>query len=150
MFDRENEEEYATFSEKSREFLGNSVTAMDIHQTKQDYIRIGYDRGQMVLIDVTSPSKSIKTIKEHHKGIPIANLKFCDWKEVGKQEDKQEKSEEKQCWMFISIDQRGKVLINSISKALFGLKAQKHVVIDPEQYSCPIYSSISCRFKYLP
>ena len=31
MFDRNNEDEYDSFSDKSKEFLGNSVTAIDIH-----------------------------------------------------------------------------------------------------------------------
>jgi hypothetical protein len=31
MFDRENEEDYDNFTDKSKEFLGNAVTAIDIH-----------------------------------------------------------------------------------------------------------------------
>lgn len=34
MFDRETEEEYYVFSEKSKEFLGNAITAIDIHPTR--------------------------------------------------------------------------------------------------------------------
>ena len=81
MFDRDNEDEYATFSEKSRDFLGNAVTAMDIHPKRSDYVISGFERGQMVLIDSTQPNKSVKTIKDHHKGVSIANIKFCDWLE---------------------------------------------------------------------
>lgn len=45
MFDRDSEEQYHVFSEKSKEFLGNQITAIDIHPTRQDYVILGYDRG---------------------------------------------------------------------------------------------------------
>ena len=57
-------------------------------------------------------------------------------------------SEDKQAWMFVSIDQQGKVIINSITKVLFVLKASKHIVIDPAKYDGPIYASMACRFPY--
>lgn len=88
MFDREADEDYATFSEKSKEFLGNSVTAMDIHPTRTEYVIIGYERGQLVLVDATEPNKSVKVIKDHHKNIPIANVKFCDWQKSSSNEEK--------------------------------------------------------------
>jgi hypothetical protein len=81
MFDREQEDEYSTFSEKSKEFLGNSVTCMDIHTLRTEYLALGYERGQMVLVDCTEPNKSIKVIKDHHKGVPVTNIKFCDWRD---------------------------------------------------------------------
>jgi hypothetical protein len=31
MFDRENEQHFATFSDKSKDFVGNAVTAIDVH-----------------------------------------------------------------------------------------------------------------------
>jgi hypothetical protein len=34
----------------------------------------------MVLVDATEPNKSIKVIKDHHKGVPITNIKFCDYR----------------------------------------------------------------------
>jgi len=33
----------------------------------------------MVLLDVTEPKKSIKSIKDHHKMSAIVNIKFVDW-----------------------------------------------------------------------
>jgi hypothetical protein len=45
MFDSKSEEEYDTFTEKSKEFLGNSVTAIDIHTLRSEYAIIGYERG---------------------------------------------------------------------------------------------------------
>jgi len=78
MFDRETEEEYASFSEKTKEFLGNSITAIDVHQNRPEFVILGFERGQLVLIDVHEPKKSIKIIKDHHK-VPIINVNFCDW-----------------------------------------------------------------------
>jgi hypothetical protein len=52
-----------------------------------------------------------------------------------------------QAWMFISIDKSGKVIVNSIYKQLFMLKASKHIIIDPAMVASPEYSEIACRFK---
>ena len=37
-----------------------------------------------MLIDVTDPVKSLKVIKDHHKGSTIANLAFCEWQKSQK------------------------------------------------------------------
>lgn len=79
MFDKQSEQEYSIFSEKSKDFLGNAVTAMDVHPTRSEYVALGFERGQIVLIDVSEPKKSLKVIKDLHKGLPIGNVKFCDW-----------------------------------------------------------------------
>lgn len=79
MFDRESEEDYANFSEKSREFIGNAITSIDVHPNRTEYIVLGFERGQLVLIDATEPKKSIKVIKDHHKNAAIINVKFIDW-----------------------------------------------------------------------
>jgi hypothetical protein len=52
MFDRETEQYYATFTEKSKEFIGNAVTAIDIHPINPDIVVIGFERGHLVLLDV--------------------------------------------------------------------------------------------------
>lgn len=79
MFDRETEEDYASFTEKTKEFLGNAVTAIDVHPNRTEYVVLGYERGQMVLFDATDPKKSIKSIKDHHKNAGIVTIKFVDW-----------------------------------------------------------------------
>eukprot|EP00347_Sterkiella_histriomuscorum_P024298 403331615 len=158
MFDRESEEDYSNFTEKSKEFIGNSVTAIDVHPNRTEYVVVGYERGQMVLFDVTEPKKSIKVIKDHHKLAAIINIKFVDWygkvqpKHVDQVETEQTKTqilqdEDKQAWMFISIDQNGKVIINSVQKVLFVLKASKHVIIDPSKVNVPMFTALACRFK---
>lgn len=78
MFERESEEHYHTFSDKSKDFSANAVTAIDVHPTRSEYVVFGYERGQMVLIDITEPNKIVKSIKDHHK-CAISNIKFCDW-----------------------------------------------------------------------
>ena len=91
----------------------------------------------MILIDATDSKKTLKTIKDHHKGVGISNIKFCDWR--GKKEDKHQdfpssganNAQDKQIWMFVSIDAEGKVIINTIKKVVFVLNVTKHVIIDP-------------------
>jgi hypothetical protein len=50
-----------------------------VHPTRPEYVLIGYQLGQLVLVDVTAPEKALKTVKDHHKGASIANAAFCDW-----------------------------------------------------------------------
>ena len=45
MFDKQTEEEYSSFSEKSKDFLGNSITALDVHLTRPEYVVMGFERG---------------------------------------------------------------------------------------------------------
>lgn len=45
MYDRENEDQYAIYQEKNKEFLGNSITAMDVHPERNDYVVVGFDKG---------------------------------------------------------------------------------------------------------
>ena len=45
MFDRDSEQTHATFSEKSKEFLGNAVTAIDVHPLKPEFVVLGFERG---------------------------------------------------------------------------------------------------------
>lgn len=83
MFGKHTEEEYESFNLKSKEFVGNAVTCMDVHSIRTDYVVLGYLKGQMVLFDCTNPAKPLKTIKDNHKGIPVIDIKFCDY--YGKQ-----------------------------------------------------------------
>lgn len=83
----------------------------------------------MSLFDVTEPKKAIKVIKDHHRNVSIANLKFCDW--MGE--------EDKQVWMWISLDEDGRMLVNTVSKVLMAFKASKHIIIDPTKVNVPIF-----------
>jgi hypothetical protein len=79
MFGCENEDDYDSFTDKSKEFLGNAVTAIDVHPLRSEYAVLGYERGQVVLFDATEPKKSIKTIKDTHLGFAVVDIKFCSW-----------------------------------------------------------------------
>jgi len=79
MYDRESQEPYDVFHERGKDFQGNPVSVIEVHPTRNEYVLIGYQFGQVVLIDVTEPGKSLKVVKDHHKGSTIASLAFCDW-----------------------------------------------------------------------
>ena len=79
MFSKETQEEYAQFNPKNKEFVGNAVTCMDVHTLRTDYVVLGFMKGQLMLFDTTNPLKPLKTIKDHHKGVQIVNVKFCDY-----------------------------------------------------------------------
>ena len=92
MFNRDNEKYYGSFIEKSKEFIGNAITAIDVHPTRPEFVALGFQKGHIVLLDViSSPQKSLKIVKDQLKqDNPITNIKFCDWngppvsKNVGK------------------------------------------------------------------
>lgn len=156
MFDRDNEEDYDCFTDKSKEFLGNAVTAIDIHPLRSEYVVLGYERGQLVLFDATEPKKSVKTIKDHHPHTAsIVDIKFCDWA-GGKVFDKQDEfsgqaEEDPKAWMFVSIDSQGKVIVNTVQKKLFVMTSNKHIVIDPVKFynnlTPHLFTSASCKFQ---
>lgn len=81
VFNRDNENFLSTFVEKSKEFAGNAVTAIDIHPLRPQYAVLGFQKGHAVLVDLSQqPPKSLKTIKDTTKAeTPIINIKFCDW-----------------------------------------------------------------------
>lgn len=69
---------------------------IEVHPTRSEYVLIGYSFGQIVLIDVTDPGKSLKVIKDHHKGSTIANLAFCEWQKSQKSNQEKVIKEEAQ------------------------------------------------------
>lgn len=80
MFQRDSEKYVATFTEKSKEFLGNAVTCIDVHPLRPEYVILGYEKGQMILLNTKDPTKSMKVIKDgQQKSLPIVTAKFCDW-----------------------------------------------------------------------
>ena len=90
----------------------------------------------MLLFETTNYTKSIKVIKDHHKGATLANMTFLDW-----DRDKQARKEERikqlngepfefkqsteQSWMFASVDSFGRIMITSIMKKMFMWQAWK-------------------------
>jgi hypothetical protein len=69
---------------------------IEIHPARSEYVLIGYSFGQIVLIDVTDPSRALKVIKDHHKGSTIANLAFCEWQKSQKSNQEKVIKEEAQ------------------------------------------------------
>ena len=98
--------------------------------------------------------KNIKQIKDHHKGAAVCSVKFCDWarerpKSVAALTENRlpDTSEDEDCWMFISCDTSGKVVINEITSLAFGYcLADDRVLIDPKKHNGPIYQTLSARF----
>ena len=60
--------------------MGNSVTAIDVHPLRPEFVVLGFAHGQLSLVDVVkSPNKSLKMIKDSNRNVPIINVKFADW-----------------------------------------------------------------------
>jgi len=72
------EEPRGYFLEKGKEFMNNGITAIAVHPVKSSFVLLGYQHGQLVLLDLEDPKKSLKVIKDHHKGVAIMNLAFCE------------------------------------------------------------------------
>jgi hypothetical protein len=67
-----------------------------------------------VLISLAAITKTIKLIKDHHTK-PIVSVKFCDWSKEKPHLHKGATHRCKECedvksWMFISVDQSGKLV----------------------------------------
>ena len=78
-FERESQKLWGKFFEDHKDFKGNPITAIDIHPLRTEYVILGYQRGQLILIDLTEIAKSKKVIKDHHKNASIVSVKFCDY-----------------------------------------------------------------------
>lgn len=137
-YNREDCRLYARFHDD--DFDKSSVTCMHIHPLRTEYLVAGYDRGQFCLIDlsIVDKNKRLKTkkvVKDHHKGVPIINIKFCDWikeKEVTEEAKGSPNTQDIQAWMIVSIDVEGKVVVTSITSMTFGiLRAKEFVIFDP-------------------
>lgn len=86
IFQRENEKYYATFGEVTKKYPGSgAVTAIDIHPLRPEFVALGFEKGQIALVDIiNNPRASLKYIKEKNKvECPITNIKFCDWEGHG-------------------------------------------------------------------
>lgn len=42
MYDRETQEFYGCFQEKSKEFMDNAVSVIEVHPTRSDSVLVGY------------------------------------------------------------------------------------------------------------
>ena len=83
-YNRETLKLYGRYENSDREmFDGNAVNCIHFHPLRTEYVVIGYQKGQIILIDLTENDngkiKSKKVIKDHHRGSPLLSVRFCDW-----------------------------------------------------------------------
>ena len=78
-FTKEGQKLFGTYHDTAKEYYQNAVTCMDVHPKRPDYLIAGYNGGQLVLIDTTAFSKSVKKMSDHHNKSPVVAVKFCDW-----------------------------------------------------------------------
>jgi hypothetical protein len=142
-----------THKEDGKEFMDNPITCIDYHLNRTKYAVIGYQKGQIALIDLTEIKKTVKLIKDHHKK-PIVSVKFCDWAKekphytMGKDHKCNDCTDVK-AWMFVSIDTDGKVVVNTVTNISFGLLyANDYIINDPTKIPEHLkYEGISAAFS---
>lgn len=138
-YNRETQKFFGKYSDEKDEFHKNSITCIHIHPLRPEYVVLGFQGGQIVLVDLTDYDKNMhiksrKIIKDHHKGSPLVSVKFCDWiKEREGTDDKSAPSKaDPQAWMIASIDLMGRVVITTVTKWGLGiLNTNKFVILDP-------------------
>ena len=154
-FAKDNHQIWARYHDSGKEYINNAITCIDVHQKRSEYVVVGYDKGQLILVDTTETKKVVKKINDHHKNTSVVNVKFCDWikernlQDVIQQSNKRtiSKKEDKQNWMFVSTDLEGKVLVNIIESVMGFKKASKIMVIDPKKdIDRQSFPSIACKF----
>lgn len=174
-YNRETSKLYGRYENSDRDaFEGNAVCCIAFHYLRTEYVVVGFQGGQIILLDLTENEngklKSKKTIKDHHKGSALVSVRFCDWlkeressvvpqalQETPEQQANRQSAslvEDKQAWMIASIDVDGKVVISTITNVAFGLlSASKFVIVDPQKdalklpdSTLPKYESMECRF----
>lgn len=57
---------------------------MHIHPLRTEYIVVGFQGGQFIIVDLSLLDKNNmlkpkKVVKDHHRGQPLVQVKFCDW-----------------------------------------------------------------------
>lgn len=125
--------------EDGKEFLDNPITCIDVHLHRCKYVVLGYQKGQIALIDLNEIKKTVKLVKDPHKK-PIVSVKFCDWAKekphysMGK-DHKCNECQDVKAWMFVSVDTEGKAVLNTVTNISFGLLyANDFVLNDPAKY----------------
>jgi hypothetical protein len=68
-FERDSQKLWGKFFENDKAFRGNAITCMDVHPLRTEYVILGFQGGQLILIDLT----------EIQKNASIISVKFCDY-----------------------------------------------------------------------
>ena len=81
--------------------------------------------------------KPKKFVKDHHRGVPIVSIKFCDWyreRQVSEESKGAPSILDTQAWMIASVDLEGRVVISCVRDVALGiLKASKFVILEPRK-----------------
>lgn len=83
-YNRETCRLYGRFHDESSEFSKNAVTCIHIHPLRTEYVVVGFHGGQFMICDLSLLDKNNlikpkKFVKDHHRGVPLVSVKFCDW-----------------------------------------------------------------------
>ena len=141
-FNRETCRLYGRFEDGHSDFERNAVTCMHIHPLRTEYLVVGFQGGQFMIVDLSmldknSMLKPKKLVKDHHKGQALVSVKFCDWyreREVEEEHKGAPVQEDTQAWMIASVDVEGRVVISCVRDIAMGiLKASKFVILDPRK-----------------
>ena len=138
-FDMKSHNAVGIHKEDGKEFNDNAVTCIDVHPRRPNFCVIGFEKGQIALIDLKKISKTVKLVKDHHKSAVI-QVKFCDWIKEKPHVVAQglthtcKECEEIKNWMVVSCDASGKLVQTTIGQfGGFFLTATENVLIDPEK-----------------
>ena len=60
------------------------MTCVSVHPLRTEYVVVGFKGGQFIIVDLSildknNMLKSKKTVKDHHKGMPIVSVRCGDW-----------------------------------------------------------------------
>lgn len=107
----------------------------------------------MVIVDTNKFTKTVKCIKDHHKK-SVVSVKFCDWCEEKPHLEQGSDHKCKKCedigkFMFMSCDEDGKVVQNTVTSVMFGAYYANDIVfVDPvKQVEEPIYQVMAPRMS---
>lgn len=87
IYHRDTEEEYGSYVDMAKDFRNNSITCIDVHSLRSQYVILGYQFWELVLLDIREIKKPWKIIKDHHR-MSVVDVKFCDWNPNEKFKDK--------------------------------------------------------------
>jgi hypothetical protein len=103
---------------------------------------VGFQGGQFLICDLSlldrhNMFKPKKFVKDHHRGVPLVSVKFCDWyreREVTTESKGAPGTLDTQAWMIASVDLEGRVVISCVRDVALGiLKASKFVILEPRK-----------------
>lgn len=154
MFVYDKETEVETYIHRDDSVCGgdNPMTCIDVHKWRSNYCVMGFKKGQLSLVDLKK-KKTVKLVKDHHKGASIVDVKFADWvRERPKTQTAiymgfpPKLTEEENAWMYISIDINGMVIVNEVTKVGPVFYADDRILVNPKKYQGPKFQTVATKF----